>query len=556
MSGQGGTIEIDGGALSLADALARGRALHEAGDGTRARAIYEAVHAADPEDPEALHLLGILLAQSGEADEAVRLITRAAAAAPDNPEYRFGLGNALMAAGKPAEAAAQFHAVADAAPGRPEPLKALARALIDSDAPAEAAEALARAIALAPADVEAHNNRAAALELAGDHGAAVEAFRAALALAPNDGRLACNLGVALKNAGAIDEAIATLARAHELDPENATARLELGLTLGAAGHFDDGAALITAPLARARAPGTAAPASELAHATRAKLEHDAEQIERLAAAGLIGSAMADVGHDFAATAARIGEDEAADLTALRPPPPASVLSSYNRLLHMDQGAAIAGGSLDPATDWGAVERGYRGREPGIAVIDGVLNEAALAGLLGFCRDSTIWYQTAFTGEIGASLANGFCCPLLLQIAHDLRAALPGIFGPHSLSMAWAYVYRRNLSGLHLHADGAAVSLNLWLTPDSANRDPASGGLVIWDRKVPPGFWRKPWTEKQRILAAMVAEDGHPPEVVPYRCNRGLVFNSDVVHKTDRIEFGDGFEDRRINVTLMFGRFKQ
>ena len=35
-------------------------------------------------------------------------------------------------------------------------------------------------------------------------------------------------------------------------------------------------------------------------------------------------------------------------------------------------------------------------------------------------------------------------------------------------------------------------------------------------------------------------------------NRCVVFNSDLFHRTDDIHFRDGYEDRRINITMLYG----
>ena len=42
-------------------------------------------------------------------------------------------------------------------------------------------------------------------------------------------------------------------------------------------------------------------------------------------------------------------------------------------------------------------------------------------------------------------------------------------------------------------------------------------------------------------------------VIPYRCNRAVLFNSSLFHETDRISFKEGYENRRINVTYLFGK---
>ena len=43
------------------------------------------------------------------------------------------------------------------------------------------------------------------------------------------------------------------------------------------------------------------------------------------------------------------------------------------------------------------------------------------------------------------------------------------------------------------------------------------------------------------------------KVIPYNENRAVVFNSCLFHETDNYSFKEGYENRRINVTLLFGR---
>ena len=42
-------------------------------------------------------------------------------------------------------------------------------------------------------------------------------------------------------------------------------------------------------------------------------------------------------------------------------------------------------------------------------------------------------------------------------------------------------------------------------------------------------------------------------IVPYNENRVVIFNSSLIHEADKFEFKEGYENRRINVTLLFGR---
>jgi hypothetical protein len=58
--------------------------------------------------------------------------------------------------------------------------------------------------------------------------------------------------------------------------------------------------------------------------------------------------------------------------------------------------------------------------PQVVVVDNFLTEAALAALRRFCWGSTIWQKAYDDGYLGAFPETGFACPLLAQIAEELR----------------------------------------------------------------------------------------------------------------------------------------
>src|SRR5204862_381411 len=80
---------------------------------------------------------------------------------------------------------------------------------------------------------------------------------------------------------------------------------------------------------------------------------------------------------------------------------------------------------------------------------------ALEDLRRFCLDSTIWndvshnYRQGGTRRsyLGTYAHDGFCCPLLFQIAEELTRALPAIFKDHRLRQMWAYKYETDLEGI-------------------------------------------------------------------------------------------------------------
>ena len=171
------------------------------------------------------------------------------------------------------------------------------------------------------------------------------------------------------------------------------------------------------------------------------------------------------------------------------------------------------------------------------------------------------------------------------MASELQRAFPAILGARRLVQAWSYKYDEGHErGIDPHADAGAVSVNLWVTPDSANLDPASGGLLVWPEPPPEGwtferanldssavrdhlgrgarFMDRPtpyseWAARRRAAeegrgAAAASVDGRLEVLrVPHKANRCLIFESHLFHQTDTVRFKKGFTNRRINVTFLF-----
>jgi hypothetical protein len=51
----------------------------------------------------------------------------------------------------------------------------------------------------------------------------------------------------------------------------------------------------------------------------------------------------------------------------------------------------------------------------------------------------------------------------------------------------------------------------------------------------------------------LARNGAKAVTIPHRSNRAVIFDSDLFHETDTIRFKDGYLNRRINVTMLFGQ---
>ena len=155
--------------------------------------------------------------------------------------------------------------------------------------------------------------------------------------------------------------------------------------------------------------------------------------------------------------------------------------------------------------------------------------------------------------MGAYFREGFNDPLLLAIADELAEKMPMVFADQPLRMMWAYNYEQSMVGINPHADFAGVNVNFWITPDSANLEPETGGLLVY-RRPAPAHWNfeqynaAPGSE----ILEYLGEDAKRPIRVAHRQNRAVIFDSRLFHETDRLNFRLGFENRRINVTMLFG----
>ncbi len=131
---------------------------HRAGRMAEAEALYRRALAADPDTPDALHLLGVLAAQAGREAEAVPLMARALALRPDHPETRLNLGNALRTLGRLDEAATHYRQALASRPDLVEAYTGLGQVLYQGNRLDEAEACYRRALAFRPDDAITHKN--------------------------------------------------------------------------------------------------------------------------------------------------------------------------------------------------------------------------------------------------------------------------------------------------------------------------------------------------------------------------------------------------------------
>ena len=212
----------------------------EAGRLDEAEAACSAILAADPAQPDALFLLGMIAHKRGRSDEAVRRI-KAAIKRQRNPLFYNGLGVAQAARGHGAEAITAFREALKLAPRYADAQVNLGNALQRRGDLAGAVECFQHAIAIEPGLAVAHYNLGNALFARGD-AAAIDAYRRAIALQPDFADAHMSLGVVLRRQGQPQAAIAHLRQAVALQPDHAAAYDNLAGVLAEIGQLDEAVA--------------------------------------------------------------------------------------------------------------------------------------------------------------------------------------------------------------------------------------------------------------------------------------------------------------------------
>ncbi len=208
----------DSSPATLQETLAQAVVHHQNGRLAEARPLYERVLRQMPDQSDALHLLGLLTAQTGDPESGIALIRKAVAQDGAQPVFRLNLGRVLEAVGRWAEAADAYGHAARLAPLIPDHHRLEAVAQTKLGRAEAAARAFRRLLAVAPEDGEAVNALADALYDLGRPGPAADWYGRASALAPGDVLPAYNQGAALRDAGRPRDALAAFRRAAVLAP--------------------------------------------------------------------------------------------------------------------------------------------------------------------------------------------------------------------------------------------------------------------------------------------------------------------------------------------------
>ena len=386
-------------------------------------------------------------------------------------------------------------------------------------------------------------------------------IRKSIELNPDFAEAYYNLGIVLKDLGKAKEAELSYLKAIELNSSFASAYPNLANILLEKGEYDLSLKYFSKSAELLRGEKTQRKDHIRSEKiSKAKIDHDIEQFEYLVSQGHEIKKFAELSILYKKIAAEMNWPSETQLISLNHHHQSLLKDSYNRLLHQIEAPKLQKEAVSNSLDVEKITKNYFDHEFGLTYIDNFLSPKALKSLREFLLGSTIWFEVKKGGYLGAYLKEGLANPLIIQIAEELRKKFPTIFKDNPINQIWAYKYdsrakneNSSLKGINVHADFAAINVNFWITPNEANLNPNSGGLIVYDVEAPKDWDFNTYNnDEKKIREELKKSKGHT-QVIPHNENRAVVFNSNLFHETDQYEFKEGYENRRINVTMLFGK---
>ncbi len=474
------------------------------------------------------NLLGAANNAQGKLEEAIAAHNKALLIKPDFAEAHNNIGAAFQSQGKFEEASAAYNKALLIKPDYARAHYNLGITLQELGRLEEAVASYRKAIVLIPDFAEAHYNLVNTLQELGRSKDAEASYRKAIALKPDYADAHSNLGVTLQELGKLEAALVQYKKSFELvrgknpvDPQHQSFRL----------------------------------------ISKAKMKHDIEQFEYLAASGYESEKFQALVNVYKAVSSEINwPTNDGEIIPLTDKYQKLLMDTYNRSIHVLEAPELPGPTLSNTLDIEKITENYFKHDFGLTYFDNFLTPVALDSIRHFLLGSTIWFDFFHKGGyIGAYLRDGLACPLFFQIAEEMRTTFPKIFKNHPLKQLWAYKYDSRaykndspLTGINAHADYAAVNVNFWVTPKAANLNSSSGGLVVYNTVAPLEWDSKTFNNDTEKILEHLEDNNNEKSVIPYNENRIVIFNSNLIHETDKFEFKEGYENRRINVTMLFG----
>jgi len=223
---------------------------HQAGRLNEATALYRALLDDEPQNIDALNLLGVMALQRGDVDDAIDLIGQALLVRDDVADFHNNIGEAYRARGDQELAIGHYQRAIQLDPRSADAHNNLGVTLKASGSLEAAETHFRRAIEARPGHSRAHNNLGTVMRADGRAAAAVEHLVRAVELDPSYADAYSNLGNALTDLDRVEQARSLYAKALELEPGHGEALINLGTLLKREGDITASSALYRHAIAR------------------------------------------------------------------------------------------------------------------------------------------------------------------------------------------------------------------------------------------------------------------------------------------------------------------
>ena len=445
-----------------------------------------------------------------------------------------------------------------------------------------------KAIEINPNFAQTHNNLGIVFKELGENQKAKSCFQKAIQINPNYAGAYLNLGNVVKELGEYEQAKSLYQKAIAIDPKFSKANLNLGIIFEEFGEFQkainyyEKALRFEPDSINAQASISNIYITQLNNLEKAisesyktlkmqyktskfinqriplyRLKHDVQQAEYLSSKNykIDGiNKFQKIGNQILSRQENGKDNANSNEKVLLNQKEINSLLPFYKTSYIYQTSKISKSCINPLKNWQEVEEEYFNSPKQIIYIDNFLSDEAIKELREFCLVSKIWNIEYKDKYLGATSDKGFISSIHLQIAIELKQKLPKLFGQHILGKFWAFKYDTTLGkGINVHADFAIHNLNFWITPDEYNNDKNAGGLKVYDAPAPEDWSFQQYNRNTTDQIYKFLNDNNANCTnIPYKFNRAVLFNSAYFHETDKINFKEGYEARRINITYLFG----
>ena len=517
-----------------------------------AKDLYNQVLELDSTFVGALNNLGIIFQSLDDIQKAKNYFEKAITIKSDYAEAHQNLGFMFVKLDDNQKAKNCFERAITIKPDYIEAYNNLGSTLYRLGYAQEAIDCYEKAITINPNNVALYSNYGVTLQALGKYEEAIDCYKKAIKINPNDAAVYNNYGTVLKSLGDSLKAISSFEKAIEIDPNYLDPLKNVSNVY--IGMLDFEKSISTSNKSLKIQQNFSKFTNQ--SIPLFKLKHDVEQARYLSLKNYKVEGIEQFQKVGAEILSRNENKEVkndANKNILLNEKEIDTLLPFYKSDFLYQPKKITGSCINPDKNWQTFEDEYLNSEKKIMYIDDFLSDEAIKELREFCLVSKVWNKVYPNKYLGARADCGFISPIHLQIATDLQQKLPKLFGPHRLTQFWGFKYDATLgSGINVHADFAVHNLNFWITPDEYNNDKNSGGLKVYDVPAPLNWTFKDYNHYADKIYQFLRDSGANCTNIPYKYNRAVLFNSDYFHETDKVDFKDEYEGRRINNTYLFG----